>query len=37
MKIHKVLDHSNIVWFIDCFEDEENIYMTLELCPMALL
>ncbi|KAF8256943.1 hypothetical protein EI94DRAFT_1819644 [Lactarius quietus] len=24
IKIHKMLDHSNIVQFIDCFEDEEN-------------
>ncbi|OBZ65532.1 Cell cycle serine/threonine-protein kinase CDC5/MSD2 [Grifola frondosa] len=32
IKIHKSLDHPNIVRFQDCFEDEENVYMTLELC-----
>ncbi|KAI9431856.1 kinase-like domain-containing protein [Lactarius indigo] len=32
IKIHKTLDHPNIVQFIDCFEDDENVYMTLELC-----
>jgi serine/threonine protein kinase len=35
--LRSALDHFNIVRFVDCFEDEENIYMTLELCPMALL
>ncbi|KAH9162501.1 Pkinase-domain-containing protein [Lactarius sanguifluus] len=33
IKIHKALDHPNIVRFINCFEDDENVYMTLELCP----
>ncbi|KAH9991935.1 kinase-like domain-containing protein [Russula vinacea] len=37
IKIHKALDHSNIVRFLDCFEDEENVYMTLELCPNGSL
>ncbi|KAI9449687.1 kinase-like domain-containing protein [Lactarius psammicola] len=37
IKIHKALDHPNIVRFIDCFEDEENVYMTLELCPSGSL
>ncbi|KAI0367402.1 Pkinase-domain-containing protein [Pilatotrama ljubarskyi] len=32
IKIHKSLDHPNIVRFQDCFEDEHNVYMTLELC-----
>ncbi|TCD67323.1 Cell cycle serine/threonine-protein kinase cdc5/MSD2 [Steccherinum ochraceum] len=32
IKIHRSLDHPNIVRFQDCFEDEENVYMTLELC-----
>ncbi|KAI0712771.1 kinase-like domain-containing protein [Cerioporus squamosus] len=32
IKIHKSLEHPNIVQFQDCFEDEENVYMTLELC-----
>ncbi|KAI0247980.1 kinase-like domain-containing protein [Lactifluus subvellereus] len=37
IKIHKALDHPNIVRFVDCFEDEENVYMTLELCPNGSL
>ncbi|KAI0296286.1 kinase-like domain-containing protein [Multifurca ochricompacta] len=37
IKIHKALDHPNIVRFVDCFEDEENVYMTLELCSNASL
>ncbi|KAH9036705.1 kinase-like domain-containing protein [Lactarius hengduanensis] len=37
IKIHKALDHPNIVRFIDCFEDDENVYMTLELCPSGSL
>ncbi|KZV63990.1 Pkinase-domain-containing protein [Peniophora sp. CONT] len=32
IKIHKSLQHPNIVGFTDCFEDEANVYMTLELC-----
>ncbi|KAL6299201.1 kinase-like domain-containing protein [Sparassis latifolia] len=32
IKIHRALDHPNIVRFQECFEDEENVYMTLELC-----
>ncbi|KAI0791256.1 Pkinase-domain-containing protein [Abortiporus biennis] len=32
IKIHKSLDHPNIVQFQECFEDDENVYMTLELC-----
>ncbi|KAI0641308.1 Pkinase-domain-containing protein [Trametes meyenii] len=32
IKIHKSLEHPNIVRFQDCFEDEDNVYMTLELC-----
>ncbi|KAI9428843.1 kinase-like domain-containing protein, partial [Lactarius indigo] len=32
IKIHKALDHPNIVQFIDCFKDDKNVYMTLELC-----
>ena len=27
-----MLEHPNIVNFRDCFEDSENVYMTLELC-----
>ncbi|PBK68880.1 Pkinase-domain-containing protein [Armillaria solidipes] len=32
IKIHRSLEHPNIVGFVDCFEDDENVYMTLELC-----
>ncbi|KAF9817703.1 hypothetical protein IEO21_03252 [Rhodonia placenta] len=32
IKIHRSLDHPNIVRFQECFEDDENVYMTLELC-----
>ncbi|KAI0027458.1 kinase-like domain-containing protein, partial [Vararia minispora EC-137] len=32
IKIHRSLQHPNIVSFTDCFEDEMNVYMTLELC-----
>lgn len=32
IKIHRSLDHPNIVRFRECFEDQENVYMTLELC-----
>jgi serine/threonine protein kinase len=32
IKIHKSLHHPNIVEFEECFEDEENVYMVLELC-----
>ncbi|KAG2008894.1 AGC/Akt protein kinase [Coprinopsis cinerea AmutBmut pab1-1] len=37
IKIHRSLDHPNIVTFIDCFEDEDNVYITLELCPSGSL
>ncbi|KAI0314348.1 Pkinase-domain-containing protein [Amylostereum chailletii] len=32
IKIHRSLQHPNIVDFADCFEDEDNVYMTLGLC-----
>ncbi|KAI0941865.1 hypothetical protein AcV7_002434 [Taiwanofungus camphoratus] len=32
IKIHRALEHPNIVHFEECFEDDENVYMTLELC-----
>ncbi|KIR55150.1 PLK/PLK1 protein kinase [Cryptococcus gattii Ru294] len=32
IKLHQMLAHPNIVRFDDCFEDEENVYMILELC-----
>ncbi|KAH9009185.1 kinase-like domain-containing protein [Lactarius hengduanensis] len=37
IKIHQALDHPNVVRFIDCFDDDENAYMTLELCPSGSL
>ncbi|PPQ83030.1 hypothetical protein CVT26_012074 [Gymnopilus dilepis] len=37
IKIHRSLQHPNIVQFQDCFEDEENVYMTLELCTSGSL
>ncbi|OWB78233.1 hypothetical protein B5S32_g2421 [[Candida] boidinii] len=33
IKIHKSMVHSNIVQFIDCFEDDVNVYILLEICP----
>lgn len=33
IKIHKSLKHKNIVNFIDCFEDDINVYILLEICP----
>ncbi|ORX33581.1 kinase-like domain-containing protein [Kockovaella imperatae] len=32
IKLHQMLSHPHIVAFEDCFEDEENVYMVLELC-----
>ncbi|ODN75912.1 hypothetical protein L202_05897 [Cryptococcus amylolentus CBS 6039] len=32
IKLHQMLAHPNVVRFDDCFEDEENVYMVLELC-----
>ncbi|OLL24803.1 Serine/threonine-protein kinase plo1 [Neolecta irregularis DAH-3] len=32
IKVHQSMDHPNIVGFQDCFEDEVNVYMILELC-----
>ncbi|KAI5122621.1 hypothetical protein M0805_008710 [Coniferiporia weirii] len=37
IKIHRSLHHPNIVRFGDCFEDTENVYMTLELCESGSL
>lgn len=33
IKIHKSMSHPNIVEFIDCFEDDVNVYILLEICP----
>ncbi len=32
IKIHRALHHENIVSFEHFFEDEENVYIMLELC-----
>ncbi|KAJ7638614.1 kinase-like domain-containing protein [Roridomyces roridus] len=37
IKIHRSLSHPNIVNFIDCFEGDDNVYMTLELCSSGSL
>lgn len=37
IKIHKLLKHPNIVNFVDCFEDDVNVYILLEICPNQLL
>ncbi|KAF8957807.1 kinase-like domain-containing protein [Flammula alnicola] len=37
IKIHRSLEHPNIVNFQECFEDADNVYMTLELCPSGSL
>lgn len=33
IKIHKSMSHPNIVKFVDCFEDDVNVYILLEICP----
>lgn len=37
IKIHRALEHPNVVHFQECFEDDQNVYMTLELCPSGSL
>ena len=37
IKIHKSLSHNNIVKFLHSFEDPENVYLLLELCPNQTL
>ncbi len=32
IKLHKVLHHPNIVKFEHVFEDQDNVYILLELC-----
>jgi serine/threonine protein kinase len=32
IKIHQVLNHDNIVKYRHVFEDDENVYIILELC-----
>lgn len=33
IKIHRSLDQTNVVGFEHFFEDNENVYILLELCP----
>ncbi|KAI8385565.1 uncharacterized protein GWK60_J11429 [Nakaseomyces glabratus] len=37
IQIHKSMSHTNIVQFIDCFEDNVNVYILLEICPNGSL
>lgn len=37
IKIHRSLDHPNIVDFQGCFEDDQNVYIMLELCSSGSL
>lgn len=37
IQIHKSMKHPNIVQFIDCFEDDTNVYILLEICPNGSL
>lgn len=32
IKIHKSLDHENVVKFLKYFEDKDNVYIILEIC-----
>lgn len=32
IKIHRAMKHPNIVRYVDCFEDDKNVYVLLELC-----
>ena len=33
IKIHKALSHKHVVRFEEVFEDKENVYIIMELCP----
>ncbi|AGO11255.1 AaceriACL006Wp [[Ashbya] aceris (nom. inval.)] len=37
IQIHKSMKHPNIVQFTDCFEDDTNVYILLEICPNGSL
>ncbi|KAG6837148.1 hypothetical protein H0H93_014053 [Arthromyces matolae] len=37
IKIHRSLEHPNIVRFHDCHEDDNHVYLSLELCPSGSL
>jgi len=32
LSVHKTMQHPNVVRFVEVFEDDDNIYMILELC-----
>ncbi|KAK9345798.1 kinase-like domain-containing protein [Lipomyces starkeyi] len=32
IKVHQSMDHPNIVKFVECFEDDVNVYILLEVC-----
>lgn len=36
IKLHQSMRHENIVRFDECFEDSENVYMVMELCPRGV-
>lgn len=31
-----MMAHPHIVQFVECFEDQENVYMLLDLCPYGV-
>ena len=33
IKLHQAMAHPNIVHFEECFEDTENVYMVMQICP----
>ncbi|ORY85688.1 kinase-like domain-containing protein [Protomyces lactucae-debilis] len=37
IKVHKSMDHPNIVKQRDCFEDDVNVYMILDICTQGTL
>ncbi|KAG6857063.1 hypothetical protein H0H87_010028 [Tephrocybe sp. NHM501043] len=37
IKIHRSLEHPNIVRFQECYEDTDHVYLALELCPSGSL
>ncbi|CCG83819.1 protein of unknown function [Taphrina deformans PYCC 5710] len=37
IKVHKSMDHPNIVRQLDCFEDDVNVYMILDICTNGTL
>lgn len=37
IKIHRALHHKNIIQFLHVFEDQDNVYLLLELCSNQVL